>query len=160
MAERLAVRAISETASEAAIAFIDAYQAHDVERMVSLCADDAGFHYVPYEIEGRQRVVRGNGKAHGIGKTFWASMIDAFPDLSCDVGSVISDDQGNVAMEVVVEGTQARVFGPFGSLGGHFDLPHLFIFKVDDAGLIKDLSAYWDTAHWYEQLGRFELDGR
>jgi steroid delta-isomerase-like uncharacterized protein len=160
MSERVSVSGMSETATETAVAFIDAYQAHDVERMVSLCADDAGFHYVPYEIEGRQRVVRGDGNARAIGKTFWASMIDAFPDLSCDVRSVISDDQGNVAAEVVVQGTQARVFGPFGSLGGHFDLPHLFIFKVNDAGLIEDLSAYWDTAHWYEQLGRFELDGR
>src|SRR3981081_4855635 len=108
MAEQLAVRPMSETASETAIAFIDAYQAHDLERMVSLCTDDAGFHYVPYEIEGRQRVVRGNGKAHGIGKTFWASMIDAFPDLSCDVGSVISDAQGTAAMAVGAQGPQAR----------------------------------------------------
>src|SRR5207244_12455269 len=98
MAEQVAAIPMSETASETAIAFIDAYQAHDVERMVSLCADDAGFHYVPYEIEGRQRVVRGNGKAHGIGKTFWASMIDAFPDVSCDVGPVSADDQRTVAL--------------------------------------------------------------
>lgn len=150
----------SESASATAIAWVDAYRAHDPERMTELCADDAGFHYVPYEVTGRQRVVRGDGNAHAIGRTLWASMIDAFPDLGFDVRSVTADHEGNVAMEVVVQGTQARVFGPFGSIGGHFDLPHLFIFKVNADGLIEDLSAYWDMAHWYEQLGRFELDGR
>jgi steroid delta-isomerase-like uncharacterized protein len=158
--EKVVERGRSEAAAQTATAWIDAYRAHDVERMTSLCSTDAGFHYVPYEIEGRQRVVRGDGKARVIGKTFWASLIDAFPDLDIDAGSVVADDQGNVAMEALVRGTQARVFGPFGSLGGHFDLPHLFIFRVNEEGLIEDLSAYWDTADWYEQLGRFQDDGR
>ena len=160
MKERADMVALSDTAAEAAIAFIDAYRAHDVDRMADLCADDAGFHYVPYEVEGRQRVIRGDGNAHVIGKMLWASIIDAFPDLGFDVGSVTADEDGNVAMEGVLKGTQARIFGPFGSIGSQFDLPHLFIFRVNGAGLIEDLSAYWDMAHWYQQLGRFELDGR
>lgn len=160
MKERVELLAPSEMASRTAIAFIDAYRGHDVDQMMDLLTDGARFHYVPYEVDARQRMIRGDGNAHALGKTFWASMIDAFPDLDLDIGSVTADDDGNVAMEVLLEGTQARIFGPFGSIGSHFDLPHLFIFKVSRDGLIEDLSAYWDMAHWYEQLGRFELDGR
>jgi hypothetical protein len=48
--------------------FFDAYRAHDVEAMVSLCSEGADFHYVPFEIWGKQRVLRGDGKVRGIGK--------------------------------------------------------------------------------------------
>ena len=47
-----------EESPEATVrAFFAAYQAHDVERMVDLCADNAGFRCVPFEVWGRQRVL-------------------------------------------------------------------------------------------------------
>lgn len=148
----------TSNSSETAVAFMKALQAHDVEAMLDLCTENADFHYKGYEVRGRQRMVRGQGKARAIAKAFWTSMIDAFPDLTSDVRSVIADEAGNVAVECLMLGTQARIFGPFGNLGSHFDLPHLFLFQVNDEGLIEDISAYWDTADWYQQLGRLELD--
>jgi len=56
------------SAVEVVTAFFDAYRAHDVERMVELCADNADFHYVPFEVWGKQRVIRGDGKVRTIGK--------------------------------------------------------------------------------------------
>ena len=138
-------------------AFFDAYRDHDVERMVELCTDNADFHYVPFELWGRQRVIRGDGKVRTIGKVIWTALIDSFPDITNEIMSITSDDQGNVAAEVMISGTQARPFGMMGSQGLHYDLPHVFLFRVWEEGLIEEVTAYWDTADWQRQLGWLEV---
>jgi steroid delta-isomerase-like uncharacterized protein len=138
--------------------FFDAYRAHDVEAMVSLCSDGADFHYVPFEIWGKQRVLRGDGKVRGIGKVLWTGLIESFPDLTNEVTALHEDDAGSVAAEVTIAGTQARVWGTIDSLGRRFAVPHLFLFGVGKGGLIDQLSAYWDSADLQRQLGRIEID--
>jgi hypothetical protein len=59
---------------------------------------------------------------------------------------------------VIISGTQAKPFGTFGNLGRYYDLPHVFLFRVNTEGLIEEISAYWDTADWSRQLGRLEVD--
>lgn len=93
---------ISPSAVEVITAFFDAYRAHDLERLVELCSDNADFHYIPFEVWGRQRVIRGDGKVRTIGKALWTTLIDAFPDLTNEVTSVTADEGGNVAAEVVI----------------------------------------------------------
>ena len=52
-----------EDRAEATVrAFFAAYRAHDVERMVDLCAEGAGFRYVPFEVRSRQRVLHGEDR--------------------------------------------------------------------------------------------------
>lgn len=138
--------------------FFDAYRAQDVERMVDLCTDNAGFRYVPFEVWTHQRVLHGDGKVRTIGKAIWTALIDAFPDLTNSVTRAQADDQGNVMAEVGIGGTQAKDFGVIACAGRHYDLPHLFLFHVDGDGLIDDLVAYWDNVHWKEQLGWLEVD--
>ncbi len=151
--------ASSEAIAKATVgAFFDAYRARDVERMVELCSDNADFRYVPFEVWARQRVLHGDGKVGTVGKAIWTSLIDAFPDLTNAVTTVRADDQGNVAAEVSIGGTQAKDFGVIACTGGHYDLPHLFLFHVNDDGLIDDLVAYWDNVHWKNQLGWLEVD--
>lgn len=145
-------------ALEAVTAFFDAYRAHDVERMVELCTDNADFHYVPFELWGRQRVIRGDGKVRTIGKVIWTTLIDSFPDLSNRVTAITSDPQGNVAAEVIISGTQAKPFGMIGCQGLRFELPHVFLFRVSYAGMIEDVTAYWDMADLQRQLGWLEVD--
>ena len=139
-------------------AFLDAYRAHDVERMVDLCAEGAGFRYVPFEVWTRQRVLHGEGKVGTVGKAIWTTLIDAFPDLTNAVTSLRADADGNVAAEITIGGTQARPFGIIACAGGHYELPHLFLFHVTSGGLIDDIVAYWDNVHWKSQLGWFEVD--
>jgi len=146
------------SAVEVVTAFFDAYRAHDVESMVELCADNADFHYVPFEVWGKQRVIRGDGKVRTIGKTIWRTLIDSFPDLTNEVTYITSDDEGNVAVEIVISGTQAKPFGSIGNQGLHYDLPHVFLFRVGKEGLIEEITAYWDTADWQRQLGWLEVD--
>jgi steroid delta-isomerase-like uncharacterized protein len=150
--------ATGERASRAVVHFFDAYRRQDVEAMVDTCADNANFRYVPAEVMRKQRVVRGDGKVRGVGKTWWSSLIDAFPDLTNEVNWIGNDDEGNVAVEVVISGTQAKAFGTLANSGKHYDLAHLFLFHVNREGLIDDIVAYWDTADWYRQLGRLECD--
>ncbi len=149
---------ITPSAVEVVTAFFDAYRAQDVERMVELCADNADFHYVPFEIWGRQRVIRGDGKVRTIGKAIWTTLIDAFPDLTNKVTFITSDDEGNVAAEVVISGTQAKPYGTIANQGLHYDLPHVFLLRVGKDGLIEEITAYWDGADWYRQLGMLEVD--
>jgi steroid delta-isomerase-like uncharacterized protein len=145
-------------AIEVVTAFFDAYRDQDVERMVELCTDNADFHYVPFELWGRQRVIRGNGKVRTIGKVIWTTLIDSFPDTTNRIVNITSDSQGNVAAEVMISGTQAKPFGMIGCQGRHYDLPHVFLFRVGKQGLIKEVTAYWDTADWQRQLGWLEVD--
>jgi ketosteroid isomerase-like protein len=139
-------------------AFFAAYRAHDVERMVDLCADNAGFRYVPFEVWARQRVLHGEGKVCTVGKPIWTALIDAFPDLTNAVTSLRADGEGSVAAEVRIGGTQARDFGIIACTGGHYELPHLFLFHVTGDGLIDDIVAYWDNVGWKKQLGCLEVD--
>lgn len=139
-------------------AFFKAYHAHDLERMVELCSTNADFHYIPFEVWSRQRVIRGDGKVRTIGKALWTTLINAFPDLTNEVTSITADDQGNVAAEVMISGTQAKPYGTIANQGLHFDLPHVFLFRVGKDGLIEEVTAYWDNADFYRQLGRLEID--
>jgi ketosteroid isomerase-like protein len=148
-----------EESAEAAVrAFFAAYRAHDVERMVDLCADNADFRYVPFEVWGRQRVLYGEGKVRTVGKVIWTTLIEAFPDLASAVTCLRADGDGNVAAEAGIGGTQARDFGIIACTGGHYELPHLFLFHVTGDGLIDDIVAYWDNVSWKKQLGCLEVD--
>jgi ketosteroid isomerase-like protein len=148
----------SNAASEVVRTFFDAYRAHDVERMVEACSETASFRYVPFEMWGKQRVLRGDGKVRGVGKVLWTGLIEAFPDLTNEVTSLHADGGGNVAAEVVIRGTQAKVWGTIDNRGKSFAVPHLFVIRVGEDRRIDEISAYWDGADMNRQLGRIEID--
>ncbi|TCK27619.1 nuclear transport factor 2 family protein [Pseudonocardia endophytica] len=159
MTETLTAHHQSPTAgaSDVVTRFFGAYRDHDVEAMVALCAETASLEYVPFELWGRQRVLRGAGTVATVGKPLWVGLIQAFPDLSNTVRSVTADGHGNVAAEVVIGGTQARPWGTIGNQGRSFSEPHAFVFHVTD-GLIDHIAAYWDGAGIARQLGHLEVD--
>ncbi|MEY2443699.1 MAG: hypothetical protein QOE00_279 [Ilumatobacteraceae bacterium] len=148
----------ADLAKEVVTTFFDRYRIHDVHGMVDLCTDDADFRYVPYEVWLRTRVVRADEKVATVGKPLWTHLIGAFPDLTNNVESMTADDDGNVAVQVDIGGTQAKSFGAIACHELRYDLPHLFLFHVDRDGLIDRIVAYWDTADWYRQLGKVEAD--
>jgi steroid delta-isomerase-like uncharacterized protein len=154
----MATATSEQTARDAVEAFFEAYRAHDVGRMVELCSEGADLRYVPVEMWARQRVVRADEKVVTVGRPIWTQLIDSFPDLTNQVHSIRADEAGNVAVEVTIGGTQAKDFGAIMNQGRRYDLPHLFLFHVDDEGLIDRIVAYWDTANWYTQLGKVQVD--
>jgi predicted ester cyclase len=138
--------------------FFAAYRKHDVAGMADLCADNADFHYLPVEIWGKQWVIRGDGKVNGIGRVLWSGLITAFPDLSNEVTSLSSAPDGTVVAEVMLSGRQAGPWGAIGNRGQQFTLPHLFVLHVNSEELIDSITAHWDNASFYRQLGHAEVD--
>jgi len=138
--------------------FFDAYREHDVERMADLCDDMAGYRSVPFELWRKQRVIRGDGKVSTIGKPLWTGLIEAFPDLTNEVTKIISGNDGRVAAEVLISGTQAKDWGSIKSRRRSFRSPHLFVFEVNDDEKIADITSYSDNASVRIQLGCVEID--
>ena len=138
--------------------FFDAYREHDVQRMVGLCDDMAGYRSVPFELWRKQRVIRGDGKVTTIGKILWTGLIEAFPDLTNEVTKIISGNDGRVAAEVVICGTQAKDWGSIRSRGQSFRSPHLFVLQINDDQKIADITSYSDNANVRTQLGCVEID--
>lgn len=151
-------RSRSREAADQVTAFFDAYRRHEVDAMIDLCADNADFFYVPFEIWGKQRVLRGDGKVKTVGKTIWVGLIASFPDLFTDVHSVEANDTGDVVVTCDIGGSQQLAWGAAEPRGQKFSEPHLFIFHVDGDGLIDRISAYWDGAGINRQLGHLEVD--
>ena len=151
-------RRTAETAAAVVTEFFDRYRDHDVEAMTDLCSLNADFSYVPFEIWGKQRVLRGDGKVRTVGKTLWRGLIHAFPDLTNEVRSVDANDDGDVVVQVDIGGTQQLAWGFAAPTGRAYSEPHLFIFRVGEDGLIDSVTAYWDNAGISRQLGHNEVD--
>jgi ketosteroid isomerase-like protein len=148
----------AEAAAGVVTEFFDRYRAHDIEGMTDLCAMNADFSYVPFELWGKQRVLRGDGKVRTIGKTLWTGLITSFPNLSNTVRTVTANDDGDVVAEVDIAGTQQLAWGYITPAGQHFCEPHLFIFHVGEDLLIDAVTAYWNDAGISQQLGHTEVD--
>ena len=138
------------TPTDVARSFFEAYNQHDLNRMLASCTDDAQLRYVPM---GKP----GEGRIREVGKTIWSSLIDAFPDLRVRAESAFGDER-NVAAEVMIGGTQRKDFMNIPNQGRHYDLPHAFLLQVSDRGLITSITAYWDNASFYSQLGKKTLE--
>jgi ketosteroid isomerase-like protein len=148
----------AETATEVVTEFFSRYRAHDVEGMTELCGINAGFSYVPFEVWGKQRVLRGDGKVGTVGKAIWTGFINSFPDFSNTVHTVTANDEGDVVAEADLGGTQRLPWGLTAPAGRHFSEPHLFVFHVGADRLIDSITAYWDNAGISRQLGHNEVD--
>ncbi|HEY8044207.1 MAG TPA: nuclear transport factor 2 family protein [Streptosporangiaceae bacterium] len=148
----------AESAAAVVTEFFDRYRAHDVNAMADLCSINADFSYVPVELWGKQRVLRGDGKVHAIGKPLWTGLIHAFPDLTNTVHTMTANDDGDVVAEVEIAGTQQLAWAMIKPAGQHYREPHLFIFHVGEDLLIDSITAYWDDASMSQQLGHGEVD--
>jgi hypothetical protein len=126
--------------------------------MVDLCTINADFSYPPFEVWGKQRVLRGDGKVGTVGKPIWTGLINAFPNLSNVVHSVDANDEGDVVVQVDIGGTQQQPWGLVLPAGKTFSEPHIFIFRLNSDGLIESVTGYWNNAGISQQLGHMEVD--
>jgi ketosteroid isomerase-like protein len=148
----------AESAAAVVTDFFDRYRAHDVDGMTDLCSVNADCFYVPVELWGKQRVLRGDGKVATIGKPLWTGLIASFPNLSNTVHTLTSNDDGDVVAQVDVGGTQQLAWGLIAPAGRQYSEPHLFIFHVGADLLIDSITAYWNDASISQQLGHNEVD--
>ncbi|WP_298838474.1 nuclear transport factor 2 family protein [uncultured Roseobacter sp.] len=142
--------AFAGPAADAAEAFFDRYRAQDVPAMIELFRPEGVVEYIPFGLAG---------PVEEISLGSWAVLIDAFPDLSNEVHSISEDAAGTRAfVDVSISGTQAKDTFGIVNQGRSYDLRHMFVIEVDDAGQIIHVTAFWDNADWYRQLGRTQID--
>ena len=136
---------VSTTSIDVARLFFAAYDAHEVDKMVGLCSEDAELRYIPMASQGQ-------GPVRVVGRKIWSGLIDAFPDLHVTMNSAFGDDH-NAAAEVMIGGTQRKDFLDIPSQGKHYELPHAFILRLNERNRITSITAYWDNLSFYAQLG-------
>ena len=142
--------AFAGPAADAAGAFFDRYRAQDVPAMIGLFQPGGIVEYIPFALAGQ---------VEQVGPGSWGVLIDAFPDLTNDVHSITEDATGTRAfVDVSISGTQTKDTFGIVNQGRSYDLRHMFVIDVDDAGRITRVTAFWDNADWYRQLGRTRLD--
>ena len=135
--------------AETVQAFFDAYTAHNLQPMLALCSPTATFRYVPLGDSGI-------GSVHETAAGLWQTYIDAFPDFSTQVISLIEGMDGTIVCETLNSGTQAKDVGNIKNRGRKMCAPHLFLFTFNLEGAIEKIIAFWDNDTIYAQLGHTE----
>ena len=126
------------------VKFMKAYQEQDVQKMLDSCSENCQVTFNPL---GEQ----GTGNVHQVGKAIWSSLIDCFPSLDNTINAVTQED-GKIKCEVTIHGRQEKDFGQLVSKGNPFSEDHIFIFKMDVAGFISEISIFWDHESFVRQL--------
>lgn len=126
------------------IYFMKSYQEQEVDSMLSHCSADCEVEFIPLKKDGK-------GNAHLLGRAIWTSLIECFPNIDNTVHHVINED-GNAKCEVTIWGKQVKDFAGIVSKGNEFEQDHIFIFKVNDDGLICSISVIWDHKSFVAQL--------
>jgi ketosteroid isomerase-like protein len=85
-------------------------------------------------------------------------LIDAFPDLTNEVNHIWQDPIAKTTfVDVYIGGTQRKDAFGIPNKGKKYWLRHLFILEMNDAGKITKMTTFWDSATWYQQLGKTQL---
>ena len=127
---------------------IEAIESGDIDRVVAVYAP-AGRQIHPFSeepIEGREAIRLSDG-----------ALLEAFPDVSVKRRNVITGDS-TVVIELVLVATNTgpldlgdgQVIPPTGK---RIEVPSVWMFDVDDEGLIREERAYFDSALFFRQLG-------
>jgi hypothetical protein len=90
--------------------FFAAYDAHDVERMLGLCADGAQGRYLPY---GKNSVVPIRGGLEQI----WRGFPQVVPDFGVEIAEMIPGEENTIVVQALLGGTMTRRIGDRFSTG-------------------------------------------
>jgi steroid delta-isomerase-like uncharacterized protein len=118
--------------------FFTAYDAHDVEGMLALCADDAVGRYAPY---GRNSVVPIRGGLEAI----WRAFPQAIPDFRVEVVEMLLAEGNAVVIQTIMSGPLPADALGIAKKGQVVFIPHAYILRFDTHGKISRLDCYWDN---------------
>jgi ketosteroid isomerase-like protein len=119
--------------------FFAAYDAHDVEGMLSFCADGAQGRYAPY---GRNSVVPIRGGLDAI----WRAFPQAVPNFRVEVVEIILGEGDTVVAQTVMSGPMPGDPLGIAKKGQVVFIPHAYILRSNAEGKITRLDAYWGNA--------------
>lgn len=117
--------------------FFAAYDAHDVEGMLALCAEDARGRYAPY---GRDSVVPIRGGLDGI----WRAFPQAVPNFRVEVVEMLAEGNA-VTIQTVMSGPIPADVPGIAKKSQVVSIPHAYFLRFDTQGKISRLDAYWDN---------------
>jgi ketosteroid isomerase-like protein len=118
--------------------FFTAYDAHDVDGMLALCADGAIGRYAPY---GRESVVPIRG---GI-DVIWRAFLNAVSNFRVKVIEMIPAEGNTVVIQAETSGLIPAEVPDIAKKGQDVHIPHCYILRFDANGKIARLDAYWDN---------------
>jgi ketosteroid isomerase-like protein len=118
--------------------FFAAYDAHNVDGMLALCADGAQGRYVPY---GKNSVIPIRGGLEMI----WRGFPQAVPDFGAEIVEMIEAQDNTVVVQALVGGTMPSDVPGVVKKGDVGRIAHAYIVRFNTDGEISRLDCYWDN---------------
>jgi ketosteroid isomerase-like protein len=118
--------------------FFAAYDAHDVDGMLALCADGAQGRYLPY---GKNSVMPIRG---GL-ETIWRGFPQAVPDFGVEIVEMIPGEENTVVVQALLGGTMPADVPDLVKKGEVGRIAHAYIIRYSADGKISRLDCYWDN---------------
>ena len=116
--------------------FFAAYDAHDVDGMLALCADGAQGRYAPY---GKNSVIPIRGGLEMI----WRGFPQAVPDFGAEIVEMIEAQDNTVVVQALVGGTMPADVPGVVKKGDVGRIAHAYIVRFNTNGKISRLDCYW-----------------
>jgi ketosteroid isomerase-like protein len=118
--------------------FFAAYDAHDVEGMLTLCADGAQGRYLPY---GKNSVMPIRGGLEKI----WRGFPEAVPDFEVEIAEMIPAADNTIVVQALLGGTMPADVPGLVKKGEVGRIAHAYIIRYETDGKISRLDCYWDN---------------
>ena len=118
--------------------FFAAYDAHDVDGMLALCADGAQGRYLPY---GKNNVMPVRG---GL-ETIWRGFPKAVPDFGVEIIEMIPGEETTIVVQALLGGTMPADVAGLVRKGDVGRIAHAYIIRYNRDGKILRLDSYWDN---------------
>jgi ketosteroid isomerase-like protein len=118
--------------------FFAAYDAHNVDGMLALCADGARGRYVPY---GKNSVIPIRGGLEMI----WRGFPKAVPDFGAEIVEMIEAQNNTIVVQASVGGTMPADVPGVVKKGDVGRIAHAYIVRFNADGKISRLDCYWDN---------------
>jgi len=131
MSNALDVKAITKK-------FFAAYDAHDVDGMLALCAEGAQGRYLPY---GKNSFMPIRGGLENI----WRGFPHAVPDFGVEIVELIDGEGNAVTVQALLGGTMPADVPGVVKKGEVDRIAHAYIIRYNADGKITRLDCYWDN---------------
>jgi hypothetical protein len=118
--------------------FFSAYDNHNVDGMLALCADGAQGRYLPY---GKNSAMPIRGGLEQI----WRGFPQAVPDFGAEIVEMIQAEDNTVLVQALVGGTMPVDVPGLVKKGEVGRIAHAYIIRYNAQGKISRLDCYWDN---------------
>jgi ketosteroid isomerase-like protein len=119
--------------------FFAAYDNHNVDGMLALCAEGAQGRYLPY---GKKSAMPIRGGLEQI----WRGFPKAVPDFGAEIVEIIQAEDNTVVVQALVGGTMPADVPGLVKKGEVGRIAHVYIIRYNAQGKVSRLDCYWDNS--------------